>query len=171
MTAKPERAERSRFAAVRWVASLALPMIALAAAGCIDPEDRRPGLRLSGEVVERPVEDWSFSDRYREIYVETRSPWLLPHSVTVVVTAMDGGLYVHARRPEEKRWVANVARDPRVRLEIGGKIYERRLERVEDAARQRAIYRDFLEKYGWEPTPPEERPPMRFFRVLPRAEG
>lgn len=170
MAPSPERAARADVLVVLRAAVLAIPLAGVAAAGCIDPDDRRPGTRLTGAVVEAPVEDWSFSDRHREIYVETRSPWLLPHSVTVVVTSMDGKLYVHARRPEEKRWVANVAHDPRVRIEIDGKIYERRLERVEDAERQQAIHRDFAEKYGWERKPPEERPPMRFFRVLPRTD-
>ena len=146
-------------------------LVAWAGFACLDPADRRPGLRLTGEVVEEPVEDWSFTDAHREIFVETRPPWRLPHSVTIVATSLDGELYVHARNPEEKRWVGHVARDPRVRLEIGGKIYERRLERVEDPARQEAIYRDFAAKYGWEPQPPARRPPLRYFHVVPREEG
>jgi len=142
--------------------------LAWAAGGCMDPVDRRPGLRLAGELVERPVEDWSFSDAYAEIFLETRPPWLLPHSVTIVATSLDGVLYVHARHPEEKRWVGHVARDPRVRLKIGEKVYERRLEVVEDAAWRQRIYRDFAEKYGWEPQPAEDRPPRRYFRVVER---
>lgn len=146
-------------------------LVGLAAAGCVDPADRRPGLRLSGEVVEEPVADWSFTDAHPEIFLETRPPWLLPHSVTIVATSLDGELYVHARRPEEKRWVAHVAREPRVRLEIGGKIYEQRLERVDDPVQQEAIYRAFAAKYGWQPAPPEERSPLRYFHVAPREEG
>jgi len=146
-------------------------VVACAATACVDPADRRPGLRLTGEVVEEPVEDWSFTDAHPEIYIETRPPWLLPHSVTIVATSLDGELYVHARNPAEKRWVGHVARDPRVRLEIGDKIYERRLERVEDPARQEAIYRDFAAKYGWDPAPPARRPPLAYFHVVPREEG
>jgi len=127
-------------------------------------------MRLTGEVVEGPVDDWSFTDAHREIYVETRTPWLLPHSVTIVATSLDRVLYVHARRPAEKRWVTHVERDPRVRLEIGGKIYQRRLEPVEDAALQEATYQDFATKYGWEPAPPPQRPPMRFFRAVRETE-
>lgn len=145
--------------------------VAWAAGGCMDPVDRRPGLRLTGEVVEGPVEDWSFSDDHAEIFLKTRPPWLLPHSVTIVATSLDGDLYVHARNPEKKRWVGHVARDPRVRLKIGEQVYERRLELVEDPARQERIYRDFAEKYGWEPQRAEERPPLRYFRVVERDRG
>jgi len=141
---------------------------AWASGGCMDPVDRRPGLRLAGEVVEGPVEDWSFSDDHAEIFLETRPPWLLPHSVTIVATSLDGDLYVHARNPEEKRWVGHVARDPRVRLKIGENVYERRLEVVEDTAWQERIHRDFAEKYGWDPQPAEDRPPRRYFRVVER---
>jgi len=66
--------------------------------------------------------------------------------------------------------VSLVERDPRVRLEIGGKIYERRLERIDDPELQEAIRRDFAAKYGWGPEPPEERPPRRYFRVVPRRD-
>lgn len=149
-------------------ALVGISICVLVALGCIDPKDRRPGLRLSGEVVEEPMDDWSFSDAYKEIYLETRPPWWIPHSITILATSLDGELYVHAQHPEKKRWVDFVARDPRVRLEIGGKLYERRLEWVEDPARQEAIYRDFAEKYGWQPEPPEERVPMRFFHVVER---
>jgi len=158
----------------RLIPGLALLVLAagqVGLAGCIDPDDRRPGLRLTGEVVEGPVEDWSFTDAHAEIFLEVRTPWWIPHSVTVVATSLKGDLYVHARNPEEKRWVGLVERDPRVRLEIGGKIYERRLERIDDPELQEAIRRDFAAKYGWGPEPPDERPPRRYFRVVPRAEG
>jgi hypothetical protein len=146
-----------------------LSLVAIAALACLDPKDRRPGLRLSGEVVTDPVEDWSFTDAHREIFVETRPPWLVPHSVTIVCAAIDSHLYVGALSPTEKRWVANVARDPNVRLAIGGKVYEERLERVEDAAEQETVYRGFASKYGREIEPPAERPVRWYWRVLPRS--
>lgn len=150
--------------------SALLPLLALSllAAACVDPQDRRPGLWLRGEVVEEPVSDWSFSDAHREIFVQTSSGYGIPHSVTVGCASLDGSLYLSARHPRGKRWVANVARDPDVRLGIGGRLYDRRLEPVEEPARIEAIYRAYLRKYGAKPTPPAERPPIRYWRVVER---
>lgn len=89
--------------------------------------------------------------------------------MTIVCASHDGRLYVGARNPQGKRWVENVARDPEVRLEIGGRIYERRLERLEDADEREAVYRAFAAKYGQEPAPPEERPEIWYWRVVPRS--
>ena len=80
---------------------------------------RRPdeGSRLNMGI-EQIGGDWSFTQDHREIAIETRSPWLVPHSVTIVCAAKDGRFFVGARNPEGKRWVRNVARDPNVRLRI-----------------------------------------------------
>ncbi len=140
----------------------------LLAAGCVDPEGRRPGLRLAGEVVSGPVDDWSFTDDHKQIFLETRTPYLLPHSMTIYCAALDGRLYIGARRPAEKRWVDYVERDPRVRLAVAGEIYERRLERVEDPAEREAIFRAYAANYGWDPVPEPDRPEVRYFRVIER---
>ncbi len=61
---------------------------------CMDPKDRRPGLGLSGEVVSEPINDWSFSDEYQQIYLETQTWYLIPHSVTTVCAGLGEKLYV-----------------------------------------------------------------------------
>ncbi len=108
--------------------------IALATSACVDPKEQRPGLRLSGEVVERETSDWSFVASEQTIFVETRTWYLIPHSVTTVYRVHDGELYVPARDPETKRWPKNVASDPRVRLEIAGRVYERKAVLITDTA-------------------------------------
>lgn len=148
------------------VAALLLLLLAI---GCVDPRDRRPGLRLSGEVVTDPVDDWSFTDRDDEIFVETATPYLVPHSVTIVCAQVDGRLYIGARNPKQKRWVANVGRDSNVRLEIEDRIYERRLERVLDPAEREMVYRAYQEKFDWKSVPPGERPELWYFRVVDRS--
>ncbi len=149
-----------------WIlALLALPALS----SCIDPVDRRPGLRLGGEVVEEGGGDWSFTNEHREIAIETRTPWLLPHSVTIVCAARDGRFFVGARNPDGKRWVANVDRDPEVRLKIGGRVYEQRLLPLEDPADLRSAYEAYAAKYGWPESPPEDRPPFRYFEVVDRG--
>jgi hypothetical protein len=138
-------------------------------AGCLDPKDRRPGLRLSGTVVTETVDDWSFADANREIYIEVATPYLVPHSVTIVCAALDGRLYVGARHPMTKRWVGYVERNPEVRLKIGDDVYEERLVPVDNAAEHDAVYDAYAAKYGWQAGPTAERPPMLFFRVVARS--
>ena len=76
----------------RFLATL-LPAVMLLLAAC-EPQDRRPGLWLSGELVDPPPEDFSFVLDYPEIFVETR-PWYgIPFSVTTVIGIRDGKLYV-----------------------------------------------------------------------------
>jgi hypothetical protein len=133
-------------------------VVCLVLFGCIDPADRRPGLWLSGEVSTDDVVDWSSSVAHPEIFIETRTPYLIPHSTTIACASHGGMLYVAARDPLDKRWVRNVERDPEVRLEIDDRIYERRLLRVDDPVEQRAIYRAYATKYGWPESPPPDAP-------------
>ena len=146
---------------------LVAPLLVLLSAACIDPADRRPGLRLSGEVAESGG-DWAFTDAHREIWIETRTPWLIPHSVTIVCAATDGRFFVGARNPDGKRWVRNVDRDPEVRLEIDGRIYEQRLVSLEEPADLAVAYAAYAAKYGWPETPAADSPPFRFFEVVAR---
>ena len=117
----------------------------------------RPGLWLTGEVVREPVKDWSFvreelrekSGKERTIQVETRTWYGIPHSVTIGGDMVrDGKLYIHAHSdpnrmgipfPNDKAWTRNVARDPRVRLRIAGKIYEVMVVPVTDRAEGTAL--------------------------------
>src|SRR6185437_5377654 len=88
-----------------------------------------PGLWLSGKVVTTPVTDWSFVSQYRTDKVQTRTPYLIPHSVTTGFIVYNGQLYLTSMFragmpfPQGKRWVSDVMRDPNVRLKFGGKLY------------------------------------------------
>lgn len=144
-----------------------LALLALLPLACIDPADRRPGLWLTGEIAEEAGGDWSFTDAHREIAIETRTPWLIPHSVTIVCAANEGRFFVGARNPEGKRWVANVDRDPDVRLQIEGRIYEQRLVPLEDDQDQATARAAYAAKYGW-PESPADQPPIRYFEVVDR---
>jgi hypothetical protein len=109
----------------------------------------RPGLWLKGEVVRTPVTDWDFANKIRDpirkntIMIETRTWYGIPHSVTTGVVGRGSKLYVHGHQdenrmakqfPYDKAWTANVARDPRVRMKIGGKLYEMTLVLITDRA-------------------------------------
>jgi hypothetical protein len=141
-------------------------------------EDRRPGLWLSGEVETAAVSDWSFVDAQREIFVETRTWYGIPHSVTTVVVAHNGTLYVPSvyfeggEFPDARFWNRNVVRDPRVRLKIGDRIFERRAVLVEDPAEWNGVLAAFAQKMPfWRELaakPEAERPKVVFLRMDPR---
>ena len=128
-------------------------LVLLACALACEPEGRRPGLWLRGESVHTAVDDWSFSDSFREIAVETRTWYLLPHSVTTACAANDGHLYVpsvygsDAKFPEARFWHRNVARDPRVRVKVGDRVYDRNAVLVTDPEEQAAALAAFAAKY------------------------
>jgi hypothetical protein len=144
----------------------------------MDPKDRRPGLRLSGEVVNGPIDDWSFSDAYQEIFLETQTWYMIPHSVTTVCAGLGEKLYVPSLYYEggewpSKFWNSNVDSDPRVRLEMGGKIYDRKAVVIEDPAEVQVALRALAAKYPfWQELlskPESERPDMALLRMDPRS--
>jgi hypothetical protein len=108
----------------------------------------RPGLWLKGEVVTTPVTDWSFISTVQHpgrglntVLVETRTPYFIPHSVRTIPTVRNGQFYIRSHQdrmdvqfPKDKSWTSNVARDPRVRIKIGDKLYEATLVLVTDRA-------------------------------------
>ena len=113
----------------------------------------RPGLWLKGEVVTTPVTDWSFVDKVEHpgrsintVLVETRTPYFIPHSVRTIPSVRDGRLYIRSHQdrmdlqfPHDKTWTADVARDPRVRIKIGDKLYEATMVLVADRAQAIAV--------------------------------
>lgn len=112
----------------------------------------RPGLWLRGEVVTTPVTDWSFvaevphPGRINTVLVETRTPYFIPHSVRTIPTVRNGELFIRSHQdrmdvpfPHDKSWTSNVARDPRVRIKIGDKLYEATMVLVTDRAEATAF--------------------------------
>ncbi|MEE2677832.1 MAG: hypothetical protein VX546_04560 [Myxococcota bacterium] len=153
----------------------------LAIAGLLvacEPQDYRPGFWLSGEVAPDPVEDWSFTESVPEIFVETRTWYGIPHSVTTVCVAYGGSLYVPSvyldggTFPDARFWNRNVVRDPRVRLKIGDRLFERSAVVVEDPGESAEVLAAFGRKYDfWNDLaakPASERPAIAFFRMDPR---
>jgi hypothetical protein len=109
----------------------------------------RPGLWLKGEVVSEAVTNWDWVNQYSDAFaedateLETRTWYGIPHSVTVLLVPRGDKLYLQSSAqtfrlnkafPHGKAWWRNVERDPRVRLKIGGKIYEMTVVLVQDRA-------------------------------------
>ena len=113
----------------------------------------RPGLWLKGEVVTTPVTDWSFVEKVEHpgqslntVLVETRTPYFIAHSVRTVPFLRNGQLYIRSHQhrmdlqfPNDKSWTSNVARDPRVRIKIGDKLYEATMVLIADRAQAIAV--------------------------------
>ncbi len=118
-----------------------------------EPRDQRPGLWLAGERVTEPVTDWSFTEDHQEIFVQTRTPYMIPHSVTTYCTVYEGDLYVFSAYyqggtfPDDRAWNRNVIRDPRVRLKIGDRVFDRTLRHVTDANTREEVHASFVAKY------------------------
>lgn len=115
----------------------------------LDPHGGIPGLWLSGQVVTAPVTDWSFTDQVATIKLQTQSRFLLPHSVTIGCLAYDGQLYVSSVLPActPRSWNDNLLRDPRARIKIGNKVYDRTLVLVTDPAEIAAVLQVRAKKY------------------------
>ncbi len=119
----------------------------------LDPGERRPGLWLKGEAIKQPVTDWSFTDRYPTIFVQTHSWYGLPHSVTATVTAHDGKPYLTSTYrpgmefPRDRLWNKNVMRDPHVRLKIGDRVFDGTVALVTDPAEKDAVLATKARKY------------------------
>jgi hypothetical protein len=125
-----------------------------------EPNARRPGLWLKGDLVTTPVADWSFTDRIQNIKIQTNSWYLLPHSVTINCVSYKGQLYLDSfyatglTYPHGRRWNENVARDPHVRIKIGNQLYDRTLVLVTNPAEQEAVNEAKFKKYPELKLPP-----------------
>jgi hypothetical protein len=104
-----------------------------------------PGLWLSGQVVTTPVSDWSFATQYQTDKVQTRTRFLIPHSVTTGFVVHHGQLYLTSMFragmpfPQGKMWTSDVMRDPHVRLKFGEKLYDCVLSLVTDPNERAAV--------------------------------
>ncbi len=136
-----------------------------------EPRDQSPGLWLVGDLVAEPVSDWAFTSEHEEIFVQTRSPWLIPHSVTTYCVTYAGDFYLFSAYygggefPQSRRWNQNVVRDPRVRLKIGDGLYDVTLEHIAGNALREPVHQAFAAKYPAWNSPGLEN--VHIFRVHP----
>ena len=140
--------------------------LTLVTIGCLAPKDRCPGFRLPGDVVAYPT-DWAATVApHPLIAVEVRTPYLLPHSVTITRGIFEGGLVIGAREPDSKNWPGWVDADPNVRLGVGDAVYEAKLVPIEDAETSRRVLASMRAGTTSAGPPPEMK--IRFWHVRPR---
>ena len=97
----------------------AVALLSLGVAACGGPVvPFLPGGALSGEIVETPVDDWSFVG---DTFVDLETRPTDPYSVTLNYYVRDGKLYIDPA--EGRRWLAHIRADPRVRARFGGRVY------------------------------------------------
>ena len=130
-----------------WIAGsvggvLVLLLLTLRVVG-FNPGATSPGLWLTGELVTSPVTEWSFANNVGGLTAVQTRQWFLPalaHSVTITRLVRDGRLYLASgypagiELPEGRHWNRNVVNDPRVRIRIGDKLYDRTLVYITDPA-------------------------------------
>jgi|SRR5690349_13019207 hypothetical protein len=123
------------------------------------PHGNTPGLWLKGDLVATPVADWSFTDKIETANVQTRTWYLLPHSVTTYCVSYQGQLYLTSVYreglvyPHGRSWNEDVARDPHVRIKIGNQLYDRTLSRVTDETLRQAVLAAKRKKYPQQKIP------------------
>ena len=141
--------------------------LALASLGC-QPSETRPGLWLNGESVEAPVADWSFTDAFQSVFIQT-SPWYgLPHSVTIWCAAQDGELFIGSYI-EKKTWEKYLLRTPEATLRVNGKLYEVVVKPVEDQALTKVLDRVYTQKYDMHAVFGDDVPKWWYYRVQSRT--
>ena len=124
---------------------------------------RLPGLWLRGKLVTTPVTDWSFTDKIQQIKIQTQTPFLLPHSVTIWCAVYNGNLYISSN--PGKLWNEDIMRDPHVRLKIGDQVFDRTLSIINDPAEKAAVLQAKEKKYSPWKAPPVSKATV--FRVMP----
>ena len=108
---------RKRIATPLAGASATICLLALVAA-CGGPVLMIPGGALSGEVVEAPVDDWSFAD---DAFIDVEFRPEDPYSVELNYIVRDGELYIDPA--EGRTWFEYLKEDPRLRVRFGSRVY------------------------------------------------
>jgi hypothetical protein len=105
----------------------------------------------SGEPVTGPEPDWSFVRDVGEVEFQLREP---PRSRTTWILYHDGKAYIPCGYMTTwwgklwKRWPHEAERDPRVLLRVDGKLYERRLVRIESGPAVAPLLAELSRKYA-----------------------
>ena len=165
----PISMETNRSTAIGFRLAVAVA-VAVASLGC-QPKDERPGLGLSGDTVEKPVTDWTFTNDIEEIFIQTKTWYLLPHSTTIWCAEMGGELYIGSYgegEGDKKRWEKNVARNSEATLRIDGKLYDVTVTPVTGARMIGRLDDRYNEKYDMEDVFGDELPKWWFYLVTQR---
>jgi hypothetical protein len=104
----------------RFFGGFVASVLLLTSPACGGPMLVFPGGALSGEVVDEPIEDWSF---VTASFVDLELRPENPYSVQLNYFVRDGKLYIDPA--EGRRWFEYLKADPNVRIRFDDKVYLR----------------------------------------------
>lgn len=121
---------------------------------------RDVGFSLSGEHVTTPVTDWSFASRPYGVKVLVHPWWGIPYTINTAIAASFDGKKIYlvsdyfapapgredlrGRFPDARAWNRHILRDPRVSVQVAGKVYDFLAYPVTDPAEIEAARAAFL---------------------------
>lgn len=126
-----------------------------------EPVGPLPGRALSGEEA-KPPESWQALNDVEVVQLETVGPY----SVNIWGVALDDDYYVASADGLKTRWAQQIAKDDKVRLRIGDKIYPLRAVVVGEAEQDR-VAAAYARKYD-DMDSAEDFPDVVVFRLEPR---
>ena len=145
-------------------AALAAALVAVAARFSDGPIGPFPGGALSGTVDPDPSPDWHAVGTTVELEIRPEDPW----SLRTYAIPYGRELYVPSFQAERRRWVPVALADPRVRVRVADRLYERRLERVDDPTTRARLVELMAQLHGWDPDGIAGRDTTWYFRLAPR---
>ena len=117
---------------------------------CGSPIGPIAGGSLEGEVMPWPT-DWSIAEDCENVLLETNPA--KPYSVTIWGVGDQQNFYVAAGK-YSNRWAQNIDQNPEVRLDVDGKLYAARAQRVAvEGVEFEKIRQAFVAKYDFDPDP------------------
>jgi hypothetical protein len=123
-----------------------------------------PGGALRGRVDPNPNPDWSNLEKVIELEIRPQKPW----SLSIWNVVIDGELYVPSAMGARRRWTQVAIVSPLARVRTHGRIYERRIEKVEDPELRKRIGAAVAARYGFDPPANPEDDPTWYFHLGPR---
>ncbi len=129
----------------------------------------------SGELVAGPEPDWSFLADRPTVELQLLDP---PRSRTTWIVVVDGRIFIPCGYMNSwwgrlwKQWPHHAQRDGRARLRVDGRIYPRRLVRIERGPMVEPVVDAIAEKYAPGLTPAAvESGALWIFELVPREGG
>jgi hypothetical protein len=137
---------------LKWSTAVLAAVLVLLLAGLLlvllfrnDPLGPIPGQRLNGLEVVELINDWSFTEEYPLLYIETRPAD--PYSTTITFFSHQDDLYVVCVYADESRWGQYLLDTPGVRLKIAESVYPGQAFRIEDPIRIDELIDSYQGKY------------------------
>jgi len=97
------------------------------------PCERTPGGYLLGEESQENITDWSFVNEVPLCQIQIRAG-LLPHSINLNCSSLQGELFIGCANCEGKRWAAALTENAQARIRVNGTVYPVSARRLLDSS-------------------------------------